>query len=197
MKSLSLSTPHLIIMVGIPGSGKSFFAEHFAETFNAPIINQGHLRQELFNHPSYSKDEQSIIDRISIHMLDELLKTNHTILLEGSANQRNTRTELAKKARDAGYEPLFVWVQTESITAKKRSLKPSASHLALTSDQFDNQLKQFSAPHQTEKAIVISGKHTYASQLKIILKHLAGPRAEINNQPVAPRHTPGRSILIR
>lgn len=198
MKSLSLSTPHLIIMVGIPGSGKSFFAEHFAETFNAPIINHGILRHDLFSQPTFGKDEQDIINRVAGHMLHELLKTKRTILYEGATNQRTSRSLLAKKARDAGYEPLFVWVQTESVTAKKRATKPSNGHQFLTVAQFDDQLKQFSAPHQSEKVIVMSGKHTYASQLKIILKHLAGPRAEASQQQAnASRPQSYRNIPIR
>ena len=41
MKSLHLSRPHAIMMVGIPGSGKSFFASQYADTFGTPYIDFG------------------------------------------------------------------------------------------------------------------------------------------------------------
>jgi len=41
MKSLHLSRPHAIMMVGLPGSGKSFFASQFAATFDTPYIDFG------------------------------------------------------------------------------------------------------------------------------------------------------------
>jgi len=167
-------------MVGIPGSGKSFFAEHFAETFKAPIVSFDRLRQELFKSPTFNKSEDDIIGRIANYMLDEVLKTGRTVVYEGQTSLRTDRASIAKKTRDAGYEPMFVWVQTELTEAKKRAIKPNSSRPTLNADQFDIRLKRFSAPHQTEKTIVISGKHPYTSQLKIVLKYLVEPRKQMS-----------------
>ncbi len=198
MKSLSLSKPHVIIMVGIPGSGKSFFAEHFADTFNAPLISSGRLRKELFEEPTYSSDEQATIRRVSDYLLDELFKTSRTIIYEGSTDTRTERQDLSRKSRSAGYEPLFVWVQTESATAKLRIQKALKGSTTIRPDQFDLTIRRFSAPHASEKAVVISGKHTYASQLKIVLKRLVEPRVElIENQAPPVRPPENRTIIVR
>ena len=198
MKSLSLSKPHLIIMVGIPGSGKSFFAEHFADTFKAPIVSFHRFRQELFNSPTFSKNEEDIISQVANYMLDEIFKTGRTIVYEGRTNTRAERTLLAKKTREAGYEPLFVWVQTEPLTAKKRATKHNTDRLAMNEAQYNTELKRFSIPHPTEKVIVISGKHTYASQLKIVLKRLVEPRIQTNEQINHVVRSPiSRNFLIR
>jgi predicted kinase len=199
MKSLSLSKPRLIVMVGIPGSGKSFFAEHFADTFKAPIISFHRLRHELFNFPTFSKDEDEIIGRVANYMLDELLRTGRTIVYEGQSSLRTDRAFIAKKSHETGYEPLFVWVQTEPETARKRAIKPSNDKPALSVEQFESKIKQFGVPHRTEKYIVISGKHTHASQLKIVLKHLAEPRAQVQVSQRATVVCPSRNrnILIR
>ncbi|MBC7868790.1 AAA family ATPase [Candidatus Saccharibacteria bacterium] len=198
MKSLSLSKPHVIVMVGIPGSGKSFFAEHFADTFNAPLISDERLRDELFNKPTYNHDEQTIIRRVSDYMLDELYKTHRTFIYDGVAAARIERQEIAKKARAAGYEALFVWVQTESSTAQSRVKKVIKGKTALSPNISDSALKHFSAPHANEKAVVISGKHTYSSQLKIVLKRLVQPRIEIiENQTPPARPTENRTIVVR
>lgn len=199
MKPLSLNKPHLLIMLGIPGSGKSFFAEHFSETFNAPYISSDRLRKDLFNTPDFSKKEESIINRVETYILEESFKTGQTIVYEGLTDTRTDRITLSKKARAAGYEPLYIWVQTEANTAKRRSVKPTGDKPAMTSDQFDDKSKRFTNPTQTEKYIVISGKHTYVSQLKIVLKKIVKsqpqtqPVVEIN--PVRPQVS--RNILIR
>lgn len=202
MKSLSLNKPHLIIMVGIPGSGKTFFAEHFSDTFKAPFINVNHLRENLFGNTESNNDEVAIAQKASQYMLDNMLKTNKTIIYEGRTDLRSERAVLAKKARDAGYESLFVWVQTEPTTAKRRAGKSTDNKLS--ADEFNNSLKRFRPPHASEKAIVISGKHTYPSQLKIALIRLAGnrpaPKAQpiTTNIPAIPVRTPmNRNILIR
>ncbi len=197
MKSLTLSKPRLIVMVGIPGSGKSYFAEHFASTFKAPIVSFHRYRYELFNEPNFSEDECEIISRVANYMLDELLKTGRTIIYEGKSDTRNERLIIAKKSRAAGYEPLFVWVQTDPATAKRRAIKPSDGRPAMASDQFDASVKKFNIPHQIEKPVVISGKHTYASQLKIVLKRLVEPRTQVENQTMQPRTTINRNFMIR
>ena len=198
MKPLRLSTPHVIVMVGIPGSGKSFFAEQFARTFGAPYLSFNRLRSELFNEPTYGVREQEIIQRIGSYQFDELIKTKHTIVLETATDARTERFEIAKKARKAGYELLFVWVQTDPSTAKSRATKPIKDKKTMTADQYEATLKRFTPPNASEKALVISGKHTYASQLKNVLTRLAGPRTEtVQQQPVKPRITEGRHIAIR
>lgn len=197
MKSSETTKPHLIIMVGIPRSGKSFFAEHFADTFKAPIISFDGLRNEIFTNPSYSNDEDEIISKVANHVLGEVLKTKRTVIYEGQTSLRADRIVISKKARDAGYEPLFIWVQTETIAARKRATTTSIEKPALSIDDFNIKLKQFSAPHQNEKAIVISGKHTYASQLKIVLKHLIQPRTDGTERISITRSPKNRNFLIR
>lgn len=175
MKSLSLSQPHAIIMVGLPGSGKTFFAKKFADTFNAPYVSHDTIQSTLHL-------EKEAVSKVADYMISELLKTKHSIVIEGSANTRAERTELAKTLRNEGYQPLFVWVQTDSETSKARSLKTKQRN-----EQEHEQLaKRFSAPHTAEKPVVISGKHTYATQAKIILKRLSGPRAEISTHSSPP-----------
>ena len=39
MKPPIPAIPHVILMIGIPGAGKSTFAERFSETFQAPIVS--------------------------------------------------------------------------------------------------------------------------------------------------------------
>lgn len=188
MKPLSLNKPHLIIMVGIPGSGKSFFADNFSDSFKAPIISLDNVRQKLFATPKYDKAEDDIVNRVALYMLNEMLKTERTVIFDGNTSSRKDRDPIVKKAKSIGYEPLFVWVQTEPITAKKRATKLIEEKFKLTPAQFDAKLKQFEIPARTDSTVVISGKHTYSSQLKIVLNHLVGPRTQSDAVKKPERH---------
>lgn len=175
MKPLSLNHPHLIIMIGIPGSGKSFFAEHFADTFKAPIISYDKIRKNLHRHISDEKSQKQIANDFAEYMLVEVLKTNQTVLLDGQISTKSNYESVSKKARELGYEPLFIWVQTDVETSKKRIMKSGSDKSALTLEDFNKLVKSFSPPERVKNIVVISGKHTYSSQLKIVLKYLAGP----------------------
>lgn len=200
MKPSTTNKQHLIIMVGIPGAGKSYFADKFADTFKSPLINTSSLRYKLSDTPSFSKDEDRLVSKLAEHILDETLKTGCTIIFEGLTDTKLERLAISKKARSAGYEPLFVWVQTEPITAKKRSLKSTDGKKTLNLDQFNERVKRFNAPTVSEKAVVISGKHPYANQLKIVLKNLATKSDNNQNIPQQDKQirTPRtRNFLIR
>lgn len=197
MKSLSLSQPHVIIMVGLPGSGKSFFAEKFADTFRAPCVSQTKII-------SLTGVNDTTAVQVIYSQIEELLKTNQSIIVDGASDTRTERAELSKRARKAGYQTLFVWVQTDPVTAKARSTKPSKDKTSpvLSIDEHDRRTKRFTPLSAIEKPIVISGKHTYASQAKVVLKKLSAPRVEKTAIPIeAPQRTtpvhPRRNITIR
>lgn len=194
MKSLRPNQPHLIIVVGLPGSGKSFFAEKFSETFNAPYINSEKIMRLA---ECNDKQASSLID----YQLIELLKTNMSIILEGETDTRTDRMALAKKARDAGYKLLVVWVQTDSFTAKNRTVKSARNktNRTLTEEEYDKIAKRFTPPNVSEQPVVISGKHTYATQVKIVLKKLSSEHEQAARSTTVPERpvTRGRVINIQ
>lgn len=197
MKSLTLSKPHVIVMVGVPGSGKSFFAEKFADTFHAPYISRDKI--------SALVPDTEVADKLVLLQLSEFLKTKQSIIVEGPALTRTERSEIAKLVRRAGYECLLVWVQTHPDTARVRSLKSSKGTIqsVRTPSDFDQQVKRFNAPTAQEKPVVISGMHTYSTQARAVLKRLSHQRAEEVTQvrpptreTPPPQTPPRRSITI-
>ena len=193
MKSLSLSTPHLIVMVGLPGAGKSCFANKFAETFKAPLVSEESYQKLVDADISVQRDSAK---RVALSVLPEVLKTKTTVIFDGSAGMRSERAEIARLAKQAGYKPLFVWVQTDTATTKQRALKPSRAnnHNPLPADIYENLVKKFSPPHTTENYLVLSGKHTYSTQAKVLLKKLVEPRAA---SPVTPTSRPASPNRIK
>ncbi len=186
MKPLTPASPHAIIMVGIPGSGKSTFAERFADTFQAPIVSQTKLQHEFGLDV---KAAESLRDFI----LSEYMKTKRTVLIDGGLDAKADREVAVRMLVKAGYRPLIVWVQTDTTESLRRASKPYPRGSGLDADEFDRLVDLFDPPHEKEKTVVISGKHTYASQLKIILKQLATPDASQPKLPPTPKPKPDRS----
>ncbi|MDB5163196.1 MAG: hypothetical protein JWN28_804 [Candidatus Saccharibacteria bacterium] len=180
MKPITPASPHVIIMVGIPGSGKSTFAEHFADTFKAPIINESRIAYDA------GLDSQQTEAVFSL-LLNELLKVERTFLIETTTLSKIRRAALTATITKAGYKPLLVWVQTEPLEAKRRALKPQPAGSGMSEADFNAAYAAFQAPSAQDKAVVISGKHTYATQLKVVLKKLAGSRPDTHVAPPSPR----------
>lgn len=174
-------------MVGIPGAGKSFFAEHFAKTFQAPLVSDAHLIDAT------SPDH---LLAIRDYFLGELFKTKRTIILETATAETQTgRRALTRLARQAGYDTLLVWVQTETHTAEGRAIK----YAHYQPDEFQKAIKHFSPPSGDQKLVVISGRHTYPSQLKIVLSRLSNTTAPKphTREAIEPTGRPRRNLKIQ
>lgn len=183
MKSLQLDSPHAIIVVGIQGSGKSFFAQKFSDTFKAPFIDESVFMMA-------TRDEKAG-KQLMTDVLNELIKTGSSLVIEQAFSSKTTRQELNKKLTKSGYTPLYVWVQVDAETAIARS----ARLYRIRESEYRESMKAFNPPVESEKALVISGKHTFATQAKAILKRISASRPR-PSQPPAQRSQPPRGQII-
>lgn len=174
MGSLQSNKPFLIVVVGLPGAGKSFFGSNFSKIFNAPFLDYQFFRDHAKNETA----SDTMIDET----MSMLLLTKQTFIVEGPGYTLRGRGELKRLARRKGYELLFVWVQSEPSIALKRSIAKG------TKKHFDEYHKKFQPLTGLEPYVVISGKHTHQTQAKAVLKKIAASR---NRNPVTP---PSRDI---
>lgn len=167
MKQLTLTKPHLFILAGIPGAGKTFLANHFAKSFNTPLISSDEIASILFEKQDYSEKEQAVIRNITLFNLEQLLKTKSNIIYDGYSSTRVSRLNLVKSATDQGYNPVFIWVQTDLATSSARALKNG-----MPKDRFDKMVRKFTPLISTEPYMVVSGKHSSVNQVRNITNKL-------------------------
>lgn len=158
----------MIVMVGIPGSGKSHFAKQFSDFFSMPLV-------------SAEKLKMFAAERATLYIIEEFLKSKQTFILDGESSSRKYRDALTILAQKNGYEVLFVWLQTESVTAKKRFIAKTR----LPGAEFDKLVEKFVPPHQLGDVLVLSGKHTFPTQMKMVLGRLISSKST-HPIPVAP-----------
>jgi len=147
-------------MVGLPGSGKTFFAAQFAKAFGSPFIDINELS-------GYCQDDAAAAV-VGKTFLQEIAKTKQPFIYEGDSNTRARRSEFVRWARSEGYRPVIIWVQTDVTTARSRSVK----NQRLSREAFDYYVRRFSEPNAGELYFVISGKHPYSSQSRAALTFL-------------------------
>lgn len=149
-----------ILVFGAPCSGKTTFSQQFAAQFNATFYDLDTLQQE------HNLSRQFILLLVS-----EIAKTGATLVIEGGNDTEKDRRELIEILRNAGYTPTLIWIQTDVSTIRMR-LKNKLKSVEKAKQVYDNRVAALEAPSNAEAPIVLSGKHTYHTQLKQVLTQL-------------------------
>jgi len=89
-----VAEPDLIIISGLPGTGKSYFSKRLAERVPCLILESDALRKTLFSPPSYSPRESAQLFRAIHRLLRELLKKGISVILDATNLSERFREQL-------------------------------------------------------------------------------------------------------
>ena len=153
--------PRALLVFGAPCSGKTTFGEKFGKKFKLACYDF----DEMMEKYNFSREQ-------ILAILREILKTKQTIIIEGGLNTEQERIEMRNILRENGYTPSLVWIQTDVSTIRAR-LKNKFKSVAKAKDFYETAIAKIEAPGENERAIILSGKHTFETQTKHVVAGLA------------------------
>jgi predicted kinase len=149
--------PFAILIFGAPGSGKSWFAEQFSERFKCPFLDFGRY---------------GIGYAGAAGVTEQVAKCGQNLVIEGCLDAERQRNDIRRRLKKAGYRTALVWVQVDATTMKRR-LTQKYKTVEKAKLAFETRYEHMEAPADIEKPLVISGKHTFSTQLKVVLAKLS------------------------
>src|SRR3989344_7424043 len=197
MSKLTASTPVLLIMVGLPGAGRTETASKLAEKLGAMHLQLDEVAS-LLDHDKYS---DQIIHRLGLGILDKFLGQGISLVWDGGAYTKRERQELRRLARAYDYKVLIIWLQVDRATAVRRSERRNRSRASnkfaseMDNKSFAETVKRFERP-EFEDYVVISGKHAFRSQFASIRRKMTEMRLLIDEETkLVAKSLPKRKIL--
>lgn len=172
-----LSRPVLFTIVGLPGSGKTYLSRQLAEELGAAHVSAEEIRYELFEQPSFSKEEEGVVKHMMLMMTERFLKAGLSVIYDTSVSRMADRRELRTLTNKLKAEHLLLWQQIDAATAFNRIQKRTgkapedAYAVKMDKDTFQRLLTTIQTP-TNEENLVVSGKHTFAGQFQTILRKL-------------------------
>jgi predicted kinase len=110
----------IIVVFGLPGTGKSFFARQLQKKLNASYFNTDIIRDELGRKGHYDKNSKKLIyERLAEKTSEEVVK-GAGVIIDGTFHKRELRDDFRQIAAKLDQKIYLVEVKASEQTVKKR-----------------------------------------------------------------------------
>jgi predicted kinase len=115
-----VAEPNLIVVSGLPGTGKSYFSKRLAERVPCLVLESDALRKTLFSPSSYSPRESAQLFRIIHQLLRKLLEKRISVILDATNLSERFREQLYSIADQLNIRLILVWVEAPPEVVYRR-----------------------------------------------------------------------------
>lgn len=107
----------VVIVFGLPGSGKSYFASRLAPAIDAEYLNSDVLRKKLLPNRNYSEEEKlEVYDKMLLRMR-QAISENKSLVIDATFYKDEIRKEFI---RQAGNDIFFIEVRADEELIRER-----------------------------------------------------------------------------
>jgi len=107
----AVARPVLVVVSGLPGTGKSYFSSRLAEKVDFLVLESDALRKVLFPSPSYTAEESTYLFRAIHELIRRLLVRDIPLILDATNLSERHRERLYSVAEHAGARLVLVEVK--------------------------------------------------------------------------------------
>ena len=108
--------------MGLPGTGKSYFAARLAEQINAVCVNSDRLRKELIPVRTYSDKEKEMVYRKMLEKTRTAINENTNVVLDATFYKSAIRNRLLEEIRNNA-EIFFIEITAREDLIRRRLQK--------------------------------------------------------------------------
>ena len=167
----------MFILVGLPGSGKTYLTRQLSQRLGINSVSAEQIRATILDRPSMKAAEERLVRRIALFLVEEFLKTDSPVICDLPGQTAAQRLELHKLAKKYKCPVITLYQQVDKQAAWLRSQSRHSHQIddryALNLDQatFKRLCSGLETPTEGE-IIVISGVHAFETQARIVLRRL-------------------------
>ncbi len=158
----------VIFVLGLPGSGKSYFASRLAKLINAEYVNSDMLRKEMFNQRTYSDVEKDSVYKKMLEKMQIAINQNTDIVLDATFHRKERRKLFIDKLKEDDFYFIEVWAN-ESITIERlNKIRPDSE----ADYEVYKLIKKKWDPLEEQHLLLESTNKNIDSMLQSALQHL-------------------------
>jgi predicted kinase len=113
-------SPALIVVSGLPGTGKSYFSSKLAQRIPFLVLESDALRKSLFPSPSYSRQESARLFQVTHLLIQRLLVRRIPIILDATNLSERHRERLYNITDRLGAKLVLVRMEAPPEVVRER-----------------------------------------------------------------------------
>ncbi|MGB9723605.1 MAG: YegS/Rv2252/BmrU family lipid kinase [Chloroflexia bacterium] len=115
-----LPRPALVLLCGLPGTGKSHLARCLAERLPLVIVSSDQVRRLLFPHPAYTPEEHHIVHSTCLEVVAGLLEEGDSVIFDATNLLRRHRQRYYTLAEEKGAALLILQTTAAPEVVRRR-----------------------------------------------------------------------------
>lgn len=113
----------LLMMVGLPGTGKSSIVEGLSKFMSFVVISTDNIRLHLRNQPTYTAAEMMLVYEVCYSIIESRLHEGQRVIFDGSNYLAARRQHLMKIGKRVGAPVAVCYVQAAQEAIRERLYK--------------------------------------------------------------------------
>lgn len=110
----------VIIVFGLPGTGKTLLAEQLAGTFGANYINTDIIREKNEMKGQYDEESKHLVYKLMMEQMSVFLEDNKDVIIDGTFHRKDYRHQFRDEAERFGQKVFFIHMKASEESVKKR-----------------------------------------------------------------------------
>lgn len=160
----------VIIVFGLPGSGKSYFASRLALKLDAIYVNSDELRLKLLSKRTYSDAEKTLVYEHILAAMKDALQDKKTIVLDATFYKKTIRKTFEQAAAAFNEQIIYIEVTAPEDIIAERVARPRTHSEADFAVYL--KLKALFEPLQKEHLVLVSSNNDIAPSLQRAVEYI-------------------------
>ena len=113
----------VVFVIGLPGSGKSYFAKELSQKISAVHLSSDVLRRNLINSPRYTEEEKQLVYHHLLEQLERIVRMGKTTIVDATFYKNHLRQKFMEMLTGRGIKYEIIEISASDADVKKRLSK--------------------------------------------------------------------------